>query len=107
MVAWPIADVVDYYERRIASLEDREYADFWEEEALLLSSNRDEIHNRWSEMSTEQQANVMSLDKRLVRHHRRVSKYGLLPNPNVTDRSRWWWFLHEGPQVMEQALACS
>ncbi len=105
MVAWPIADIVSYYDQRIASLEDTEYADFWEEEVLLLLSNRDGLHDRWSELSTEQRSHVLSLDKWLVIHHQLISEYAGLPNPNVTDRSYWWWFLHEGPQVMEQALA--
>jgi hypothetical protein len=49
-------------------------------EQLRLNRLDDELANRWEILAEE------------------------LPNPNLSiDRRRWWWFLHEGPQVREEA----
>jgi hypothetical protein len=105
MVAWPITRVTDYYEQRLRALEDRDSAEFWEQEVLLLLTARDELHDRWEELILPERERVVALDRVLASKHVLVAKYGPLPNPNVTDRSRWWWFLHEGPQVRKEALA--
>ena len=107
MVAWTIPDLVDYYERRVEGLEDKAYSDFWEDEVLLLLTARDEIHDRWHELDSDQRSRILALDERLAKQYRRIARYGPVPNPNVTDRARWWWFLHEGPRVREKALAAA
>ncbi|GEM_PF-1943149 len=104
MAAWAIAKVIDYYERRLEALEDRAYSDFWADEVLLVLNARDELNDRWAELSSEQRERVYILDDRLVKKHKLIAKHAL-PNSNVQDRTRWWWYLHEGPQVREQASA--
>jgi len=49
----------------------------------------------------EQQAQIDQLDKKLASHWR-IFK-GTLPHPAEHPREQWWWFLHEGPQVLEEA----
>lgn len=105
MAAWAIADIVNYYERRLEALEDRAYSDFWEDETLLLLIARDELKDRWTELPSAQQERVHALDKRLVKKHRLMAKYAPIPSQNLHDRGRWWWYLHEGTQVREQATS--
>ena len=50
MVAWAIADVIDYYEDRLEALEDKAYSDFWADEVLFLLNARDELNDRWKEL---------------------------------------------------------
>ncbi len=86
--------LIEYYERHLQGISDEETYDT---EALLTLVARDKIKDRWPELSTPQRERVFSLDDRLATMHRRVAD--VLPHPSVTDRLRWWWFLHEGPKV--------
>lgn len=107
MVMDQVADLVECYERHLASLDDEEYADFWDSEVLLALIARDVLEDRWAQLSPRCRRSVVELDEQLAAKHALVAREIPLPNPNVPDRSRWWWFLHEGPQVREQALAAA
>lgn len=72
-------------------------------EALLVLLDREELEDHWPELSEAQKEQVRRLDDLLLAKRMMVAV--ALPNPNFTDRRRWWWFLHEGPQVRSEALA--
>jgi hypothetical protein len=90
---------VDEYERLVSLLEDDEYYDV---PVQLILIARDDIEDGWSGLSPEDRARVEKTDSLLVQKHSIVAQ--MLPHPRHTDRRRWWWFLHEGPQVREEAL---
>ena len=72
-------------------------------ESLLVLSTRESFVEDYP-LSQEQQRRLDRLDDELVKRWEVLAE--ALPNPNFADnRRRWWWFLHEGPQVREQARA--
>ncbi|MGQ9625489.1 MAG: hypothetical protein ACUVV0_01110 [Anaerolineae bacterium] len=93
-------DRIAYYRALIQGLDDDDYYDT---DALLALVERDEIEDHWAELTPEEREEVLALDQELARRHDRVAV--VLPNANSVDRQRWWWFLHEGPQVREEALS--
>lgn len=66
---------------------------------LLVLATRTAIEG--SSWTPEQRKQVDQLDEKLASHWR-VFK-GTLPHPAEHPRAQWWWFLHEGPQVLEEA----
>lgn len=74
-------------------------------DALLALILRDSLETQQERMTADQRARLRELDDLLVAKRERVTT--ILPHPNVRDRARWWWFLHEGPQVREEALAAA
>ena len=71
-------------------------------ETLLVLATRESIERRV--LSDEQRQQLEQLDDELVKRWKILAEF--LPNPNAPDDyHRWWWFLHEGPQVREQARA--
>ena len=54
-------------------------------------------------LTPEEQTEVARLDDLLMKHRWLVID-NIPPEPEKP-RSRWWWHLHEGPQVREQAAA--
>ncbi|MBI4497500.1 MAG: hypothetical protein HY689_06355 [Chloroflexi bacterium] len=96
--AKPIADVLASYKIYLADLRKE---DMESSEILLVLITRDEIEQRWAELSPQQQRHVERLDATLAIHYAKVA--AVLPNALSTDRARWWWFLHEGPQVRAEA----
>ena len=54
-------------------------------------------------LGAHEQAEVSRLDDLLIKHQWLVTG-NIPPYPDVP-RSRWWWHLHEGPQVREEAIA--
>lgn len=68
-------------------------------EAVEFLCARDDLAE--SDLSPEQRRELAQLDDLLVKHYRLIEGNVLAP-PGIT-RSRWWWFLNEGPQVREQA----
>ena len=89
-----LATAVDEYERQVNLLEDDEYYDV---PVQLILIARDDIENGLDHLDREQLARVEATDTLLAEKHHIVAQ--MLPWPNQTDRRRWWWFLHEGPQV--------
>ena len=88
------------YAQHIKNLEDVEDETGINEELVLLT--RESVADEtWT---PEQQAQVDRLDDQLVARWAQIAE--VLPNPNfLSNRGRWWWFLHEGPQVREEAKA--
>ena len=73
----------------------------WETDTLEALIGRSLLEDRWDELTGEQKAQVEKIDDELIRQQRRVAK--LLPASGENPRSHWWWFLHEGPQVRQEA----
>lgn len=93
-----LAESVDQYEHLVRLLEDDEYYD---SSVQVILANRDGIAEGWSQLSAEQHARVKVADALLAQKYKIVAQ--MLPHPRHTDRHHWWWFLHEGPQVREEA----
>jgi hypothetical protein len=70
-------------------------------EVIDLLCARDEIAEM--HLDSSQCAEVERLDTLLIKHHLLVPQ-NIPPYPDEP-RAHWWWHLHEGPQVREQALA--
>ena len=94
-----IDKTVQNYERLVMGLGEEE--DYLQDESLLALIARDAIQDHWDELTGEQRSRVQTVDAVLADKAALVAS--TLPNPNFEDRSRWWWFLHEGPQVREEA----
>lgn len=62
---------------------------------------RDVLENRWAELTSEERTRIESLDNILASKHDIVSE--VLPTADRYERRRWWWHLHEGPQVKDEA----
>lgn len=71
-------------------------------ESLLVLSTRESFLED-DPLSQEQQQQLNRLDDELVKRWKVLAE--ALPFPAPHPRARWWWFLHEGPQVREQARA--
>lgn len=78
-----------------------EDADYIEDEALLILNARDAIERSMPNLSAAERRQVAEIDDLLIQKAGLIAL--ILPNPNFIDRCHWWWFLHEGPQVREQA----
>lgn len=91
-------DYLKQYERRLRNLDDPDETGL-DEQLVLLT--RDEIADlQWSQ---QELATIDRLDDRLIEHWRQFED--LLPLYAFQDRSRWWWFVHEGPEARERARA--
>ena len=86
------------YKQQIKNIEE---PDELGSEVLMLLTSRD-LFERF-ELTAAQQQQLDGLDNELVKRWEILAE--VLPFPTRRDRRRWWWFLHEGPQVREQALA--
>src|SRR6266511_3364033 len=81
-----------------------EYADLLTPgEVLDLLVVRDEIDE--SKLNPDQRRRLVELDDLLVKHARLVTDNA--PPQADVPRSRWWWHLHKGPQVRDDALAAT
>ena len=98
----PIAphDLVELYDKYVRNgLDDGEG---YPTEIILTLITRDSLDKQWADLTSEQRQRVAGLDAILVSKWELVAE--ILPNANSTDRRRRWWFLHEGPQVREDAI---
>ncbi|MBA2452213.1 MAG: hypothetical protein H0V47_03515 [Chloroflexia bacterium] len=98
MVTFPPIDLVDYYRRHLSYLDDRETS---YEESLNVLIARDDLENQWTELTQQDRELIESLDNMLASKHEIVSE--VLPTAVKYERRRWWWHLHEGPQVKSEA----
>ncbi|MBI4305240.1 MAG: hypothetical protein HY678_02875 [Chloroflexi bacterium] len=99
----PTENLIESYKIYVTrGLEDEER---YEDEAILALITRDVIEERWTELTEAQVQQVAAIDDLLVHKRERVAE--VLPNGNSVNRRLWWWFLHEGPQVREQAQEVS
>lgn len=94
-------DTLDAYVREHSNLSEDECLDLLSPgEAVDLCIIRDQVNE--AELSVDQQRELERLDGLLVKHAHVVAE-NLPPSPGPHLRSHWWWFLHEGSQVREQA----
>lgn len=98
MAGFPQLNLVDYYRRHLDFLDDRDYS---YEESILVLVARDDLEDQWGELTSEERTLIASLDNVLAGKHEIVSE--VLPTMDEHDRRRWWWYLHEGPQVKDEA----
>ena len=70
-------------------------------ETLLVLSTRDGFEDL--ALTKEQLLRLDRADDQLVKRWEVLAE--ALPFPAPHPRAHWWWFLHEGPQVREQAQA--
>jgi len=73
-------------------------------DVLLALIARDVIEDRYAELSPVQQSQVTEIDRQFVAQHERTT--WVLPTTSslTSAQERWWWHLHEGPQVAPQEL---
>lgn len=72
-------------------------------EVLLVLATRDSFVKD-GPLTDDQLRQLDRVDAELVKRWKVVGE--ALPAPHApADRQHWWWFLHEGPQVREQAKA--
>ena len=88
------------YENRIAYIADDRN---WEDDVWNALICRDLLEDSLEQLSDEQQHRLMIADSRLVALHNRVGQ--VLPARVTHPRSRWWWFLNEGPDVRKRREA--
>lgn len=93
---------LEQYQLHLAGLDREEYADSAVLSALI---DRDLLEAQLSAATPAQLRTLRKLDDELVARQTIIAESGVLPNWNSQDRRRWWWFLHEGPQVRAAALA--
>lgn len=96
MVGTQVDQLLSRYGRYIRNIE---IPDDLCTEVLLLLVTRDEFATLT--LSAEQQRRLAELDDQLVSRWEILAE--CLPYPTPRERQNWWWFLHEGPQVREQA----
>ncbi len=90
--------ILRVYMQQVKNLDQADETGLTEELVLLTRDSVAEV-TQWE---PEQEQQIARLDDQLVVHWQQLAE--VLPNPNFTDdRRHWWWFLHEGPQVREQA----
>src|SRR3989304_4105342 len=90
--------LLDVYEQQLKNRLDEENA---ETDALLALLTRDSLADLSASLSEQQEQRLALLDEELNKRQQIAAQ--VLPNYLSTDRKRWWWFLHEGPQVREKA----
>lgn len=71
-------------------------------DVLVLLYQRELLEDRIADLSSAQLGELERADAVLARKWKIVSDF--VPHPAHSDRRRWWWFLHKGPQVREEAL---
>jgi hypothetical protein len=81
------------YHRLVRSL-DEEYAD---PNVLVILGLREEIEWDLTLLGREQTSRLEKDDATLAAKWQIVAE--MLPMAGRSNRSHWWWFLHEGPQV--------
>jgi hypothetical protein len=96
------------YRRYLATMDT--WAPSWDEGRLDLLSPGEafdilSIRDRLAEarLTPDDRRELQRLDDLLVKYHDVVS--GNAPPATSAPRERWWWHLHEGPQVRDQAPA--
>ena len=97
-------DYLDTVDKYAQETPEHEYVDLLSPgEALDLLIIRDKLSE--CELDDGQQRALLRLDNLLIKHHRLVVE-NVPPYPEKP-LARWWWHLHRGPWVREEALAAA
>lgn len=92
-------DVLQDYCRHARLLRDNDYYDTVVPVMLI---DRELVARDVDQLTPAQRQQLMDADEVLVQKWRIVAQ---MTFGGEHPRSHWWWFLHEGPQVREQAHA--
>ncbi len=95
-----IRNLLPRYVRRVALLRDDEYVEI---NVPLLLIDRDLLEDQLGQLDEAQKGQLAEADQQLAGKHPIVAQ--VLPAAIEHPRRRWWWFLHDGPQVREAAQA--
>jgi hypothetical protein len=87
------------YRQQIANLDDYEDFDELELSVSLVLNTRSGFVD--VALSPEEQRILTQLDRELRDHQAAIAEF--LPVANPPGPAHWWYYLHEGPQVQEQA----
>ncbi len=89
--------LLEEYKGRIRNLDTPD--EFGLDEELVLSTRESIAYQE--DWTAAEQAEIERLDEQLAARWQQFE--GTLPWHLPHPREHWWWFLHEGPQVREQA----
>ena len=98
---WDNAQIIAIYRQHLQNMANsaNETTD-----AALLMADRELIHSRWDKFTEAEKAIVGELDSQMVKMAESINAALLLSEgEQKNDRSHWWWFLHERPQVRQRA----
>lgn len=59
------------------------------------------VNFNYRALKDSDRATLAELDEKLIQ--RQSLLVDVLPSPSLHTHERWWWFLHEGVQVVPQA----
>lgn len=93
-----VENLLPRYVRKVDLLQDDDYYDT---NVPLILIDRDVLEDQIDTLTAEQIQRMQAADLKLVKKAKIVAQ--MLPSLGEHSRSRWWWFLNEGPQVREQA----
>lgn len=91
--------LLQIYEQNIRNLDESADADEQVQDVLTVLASRHGFER--VALTPEQQQRLDRLDEELIKRRQILAEW--LPFPSPHERRHWWWFLHEGPQVREQA----
>lgn len=110
MATAAIGMLLDTYRRYLRSMD--AWAESWDEDRADLLSPGEVFDLLWlrerlaeCRLTDAEQSELRELDDVLIKHQDVISA-NMPPRPEVP-RARWWWYLDEGPQVREEALAAA
>lgn len=100
MTTWTSEQEVSIYAKYVGWIHtERENWETFAWEALIVRSS---LQEQWNKLTLAQQQQVEQADNLLTQCVRQLRE--ILPGGGEHERSEWWWFLHEGAQVRDQAL---
>jgi len=92
-----VNDTLEYY----ANLVDLLSVEIADPDVMQILHARDLIEREKAVLNPFQRGYLAGGDAKLRTKWKIVAEF--VPHPAHQDRNHWWWFLHEGPQVREQA----
>ncbi len=95
---WTTANLVVAYAKYVGWIDRGE--DNWETFAWEALFIRDDLAERWEQLTEAERETVRSADEMLVANHTRMAE-SILPAPVRHPPSAWWWFLDLGPDVRD------
>ncbi|MBI2321795.1 MAG: hypothetical protein HYU88_06815 [Chloroflexi bacterium] len=110
MATAAVGMLLDTYRRYLRAMD--AWAESWDEDRFDLLSPGEAFDVLWvrdrldkAQLTDVEQQELRELDDLLVKYSD-VIVANMPPRADVS-RSHWWWYLDEGPQVREEALAAA